>query len=424
MANNTSIAKTATEKMVRIHLIVVFLVCALFGTVSLTNNQTVSAIATYGLGVVIPLIVLFLKNKSTTVRGRFISIAQCFVIIIISATKAELHHMFPLFLASLSMAGIYFDKLTLAIHWVIVDIVIIGAMFFKEYIYANAETSLILKGILGINVGSALIFYLVICAIKFINSAYKANERTDSLLNQVQKQISAMLEVSTNLDEATTEQTQTISEIHKDFSEISAAISESYSESVKSAKVAEKSTEIISENNIEMRNVISAMNNINEASKEIEGIIRTIEDIALQTSILALNASVEAAHAGSAGAGFAVVAEKVRELATKSADASNNTSKLINASIDFIEKGTVLVKKTAERMNNVISYSEESTAHAKIIVDNLEKQSQLIGSLEGRIEQISKTIETSSQISSENANIAQAVSDEAKKMSSFHQKQA
>ena len=78
------------------------------------------------------------------------------------------------------------------------------------------------------------------------------------------------------------------------------------------------------------------MADISNTSGEIGKIVKSIEDIAFQTNILALNAAVEAARAGAAGKGFAVVADEVRNLAGKSADASKNTSVLVEGTLQAI----------------------------------------------------------------------------------------
>ena len=83
-----------------------------------------------------------------------------------------------------------------------------------------------------------------------------------------------------------------------------------------------------------MAELSAAMQEISGSSQQIGGIIKTIEDISYQTNILALNASVEAARAGEHGKGFAVVAEEVRNLAGRSAKASNQTSVMIEDSIE------------------------------------------------------------------------------------------
>jgi methyl-accepting chemotaxis protein len=82
-----------------------------------------------------------------------------------------------------------------------------------------------------------------------------------------------------------------------------------------------------------MTRQLSALNDINVSSASISSIIRTIEDIAFQTNILALNAAVEAARAGTAGKGFAVVATEVKNLATKSAKAAQETNELLGSNM-------------------------------------------------------------------------------------------
>ena len=101
--------------------------------------------------------------------------------------------------------------------------------------------------------------------------------------------------------------------------------------------------------------VVDTMKGINDASKKISDIISVIDGIAFQTNILALNAAVEAARAGEQGRGFAVVASEVRSLAGRSAEAAKEIKTLINASVERVDQGTVLVDQAGSTMQEVVS---------------------------------------------------------------------
>jgi methyl-accepting chemotaxis protein len=100
--------------------------------------------------------------------------------------------------------------------------------------------------------------------------------------------------------------------------------------------------------------VVETMQGIDESSRKISDIISVIDGIAFQTNILALNAAVEAARAGEQGRGFAVVASEVRSLAGRSADAAKEIKQLINASVERVAQGSVLVNHAGETMTEVV----------------------------------------------------------------------
>jgi methyl-accepting chemotaxis protein len=95
------------------------------------------------------------------------------------------------------------------------------------------------------------------------------------------------------------------------------------------------------------------MSAIQTSSSEVAKIIKSIDEIAFQTNILALNAAVEAARAGEAGAGFAVVAEEVRNLAERSAQAARETARKIQDALDKSSQGVAVSEKVAASFGQI-----------------------------------------------------------------------
>ncbi|MBE4895716.1 methyl-accepting chemotaxis protein [Enterobacter asburiae] len=106
-----------------------------------------------------------------------------------------------------------------------------------------------------------------------------------------------------------------------------------------------------------MGQVASNMQSITECAQQMTEIISLIDGIAFQTNILALNAAVEAARAGDHGKGFSVVAEEVRNLAHRSAEAAKNIKTLIEVTSSNVTQGVSVVSQAEKNMHEIVTGS-------------------------------------------------------------------
>ena len=148
-------------------------------------------------------------------------------------------------------------------------------------------------------------------------------------------------------------------------------------------------TRKVQEANMQMDALSNAMNNISSNAQEITSIAIAIDNIAFQTNILALNASVEAARAGSAGRGFAIVAEEVKELAGKSAQAAKSAVDIVTNTKAVIQEGVELNASTAESLQAIYGVSTEISEISDQLVAAVQGQENALISMEERIATIS-----------------------------------
>lgn len=113
-----------------------------------------------------------------------------------------------------------------------------------------------------------------------------------------------------------------------------------------------------------------SMSSIRTASAEIEEIVRVIGDLAGQTNLLAFNAAIEAARAGEAGLGFTVVAEEVRRLAERSAQAARDITRLINQSVERVHAGT----ESSDRATRAFTLISDGIGDTTMSIDAIDRE--------------------------------------------------
>lgn len=190
---------------------------------------------------------------------------------------------------------------------------------------------------------------------------------------------------SQTLASGASEQAAALEETSASMEEMSSVTHKNEDNSKRTAELVGCTAKAVAAAERTIREMSKSMQEISASGEKITKVVKIIDDIAFQTRILSLNAAVEAARAGSAGAGFAVVAEQVGHLAQECAGAAKETGSMIEDTVTRVRDGAVNLTRAAEAIEEVVQHS----ASVKQLVDEV-----YIGSQEQArgIDQVAKAV--------------------------------
>lgn len=152
--------------------------------------------------------------------------------------------------------------------------------------------------------------------------------------------------------------------------------------------------------------------------QEIHTVTEQLNEISSSTTMLALNASIEAARAGQAGAGFAVVASKVQELAVDSNKCSSQVVEVVNAMQEQIQKTTMRLGESVEAINSSLGALEglqggfdNLTQQFGSLYSNIEEQNSNVKQVESIFMELKEKIGDMSAHSEENQVSVEAIAE-------------
>jgi len=273
--------------------------------------------------------------------------------------------------------------------------------------------------------------------ISHISSSSSKMIDTSNILSSLNNKISSGVENQKQETEqvatAMTEMAASINQVARHASEAKDSASNADSEVGQGKEVVKTTINYINVLDDEVYNAGTLIDLVNEYSNNIGDVLEVIKDIAEQTNLLALNAAIEAARAGEQGRGFAVVADEVRSLASRTQQSTEEINKTIEQlqksakeAVDSVKVGSVKAKQLVEQAqnteNSLNTISKAVSSMNRInteIAMAMEEQSMVAQEINKSIVNINQVIESIHSESGETTEVGNEVKDLAAKMQKY-----
>lgn len=287
---------------------------------------------------------------------------------------------------------------------------------------AQAEHSLTIARrtlLFGVPTAFLIAIIVVVLVMRRVNHLLKgiANELGESS-SQVANAASQVSNTSQVLAQGSSQQAASLEETSASLEEISSMTKRNAASADQAKQLSRQTRQAAETGATDMQAMAQAMDAIKSSSDNIANIIKTIDEIAFQTNILALNAAVEAARAGEAGAGFAVVAEEVRALAQRSAQAAKETAAKIEDSISKSGHGVTISSKVAQSLQEIVEKARLFDELIAEIAQASNEQSQGLGQVVTSVSQMDQVTQANAASAEESAAAAQELQAQSHMMDS------
>jgi methyl-accepting chemotaxis protein len=275
---------------------------------------------------------------------------------------------------------------------------------------------LVIGLLLALSVGIASAILLTRSITAQMKQIIEGLSRSSEQVSSASGQLSS---ASQGLAAGASQQASSLEETAAALEEMSSMTSQNAENAAQASSGAEQARNAARQGDAAMERMGEAMTKIKTSAEQTAEILKTIDEIAFQTNLLALNAAVEAARAGEAGKGFAVVADEVRALARRSAEAAKTTASLITASQQNAGLGAEASREVAAALHEIDASVERVTSLANEVAAACREQAQGITQVNGAVTQMDQVTQSTAAGAEESASASEELNAQAHELKSM-----
>ncbi|MBN1343463.1 MAG: CZB domain-containing protein [Phycisphaerae bacterium] len=274
----------------------------------------------------------------------------------------------------------------------------------------STKRNVTVTGIVAILLGALLAFFIARGILRSVTGIIGSLAEGSAMVSEAGSQVNT---ASTSLAEGANEQAASLEQTSASLQEMAAMTRTNAANAEEADQLVGRAHAAAMESEKGRARLDEAMTGINESSAQISKIIKVIEEIAFQTNLLALNAAVEAARAGEHGKGFAVVADEVRSLAQRAAEAARETTGLIETSETAAREGTEVAGGFAQAIGVIAENVKKASDLVKNITKGSNEQAQGVEQINGAVAQMDKVTQINASSAEESASAVEELSAQA-----------